>query len=136
MGPDAEVWSDRTGGSDPHNCALPREQHRYTFPSTVDGAPDGALGPLLGGNYHYLRTNIDPCEHNPVDTSESGSGSGSGSDSGDGDGVDLSFDVELGQCPKRGGFVGVVDADAEGEPHFLPPIICVLLNSFHHIHSV
>ena len=105
------MWSDRSGGYDPDNCAAPDEQRRYTFPSSADGAPDGALGPLLGGNYHYLRSNIDPCDH------DSGSGSGwEESSSGD---DDLSFDVTTGQCPKRGGFLGVADADVEGTcvPH-------------------
>ena len=103
VGPDAVVWSDRTGGNDPQNCAAPVEQHRYTFPSSVDGAPDGALGPLLGGNYHYLRSNLDPCANDTAD----GSGSGSGD-------FDLSFDVDPDQCPNRGGFVGVADAAVEG----------------------
>ena len=107
MGPDAVVWSDRTGSDDPHNCAASINQHRYTFPSSVDGAPDGVLGPLLGGNYHYLRSNLDPCATDTAD----GSGSGSGDSSGD---FDLSFDVNPDQCPNRGGFVGIVDAAVEG----------------------
>jgi hypothetical protein len=104
VGPNALVWSDRTGGNDPQNCAAPTEQHRYTFPSSVDGAPDGALGPLLGGNYHYLRSNLDLCVN---ETTFDGADSGSGDFS-------LSFDVDSGQCPNRGGFVGVSDTFAEG----------------------
>ena len=116
VGLQAEVWSDRTGGDDPDNCAAPTEQHRYTFPSTVDGAPEGALGPLLGGNYHYLRSNMDPCQYNHTDTSGSGSG----------DVDDLSFNVASEQFPNRGGFVGVADADVEGglHIHVLFPLLC------------
>ena len=110
VGPDALVWSDRTGSDDPQNCAAPTEQHRYTFPSSVDGAPDGALGPLLGGNYHYLRSNLDPCAN---DTTLGGADSGSGDFS-------LSFDVDPGQCPNRGGFLGVADAAVEGVFVFQP----------------
>ena len=112
VGPDALVWSDRTGGDDTQNCAAPTEQHQYTFPSSVDGAPDGALGPLLGGGYHYLRSNLDPCAN---ETALDGNDSGSRD-------FGLSFDVDSGQCPNRGGFVGVADAAVEGA--FLLHLFC------------
>jgi hypothetical protein len=104
------VWSDRSGGDDPDNCAAPDEQQRYTFSSSVDGAPDGALGPLLGGSYHYLRSNMDPCDE--FDGYESAFDSGS--DSGSGDFEGLSFNSKPRQCPNRGGYVGVADASVEG----------------------
>ena len=113
VGPEAVVWSDRTGGDDPHNCAAPIEQHRYTFPSSVDGAPDGVRGPLLGGSYHYLRSNIDPCTNDTENSNDSGSG-------------DV-FNGAIDQCPNRGGFVGVADAAVEG---MCPPHVEICIESF------
>ena len=104
VGPDDVVWSDRTGGDDPLNCAASMKKHRYTFPSSIDGAPDGALGPLLGGGYHYLRSNLDPCANDTAGDNDSGSGD-----------FGLLFNTDHYQCPNRGGFVGVAAAAVEGE---------------------